>query len=152
MTRFKQYIQINWTDWKKWEKCIASNHSPCFLSKLPKRNGANHLIFQQEFPVFPCNSKKALQWRIKERGQGSPCPLFFLDQTEAQRAEKKTALPSPLSQGLDDRASLPPLPEGLDRSLNSLAFSTFSISLSVQTSTVHGFAGLFIRQTPMANV
>ena len=87
-------------------------------------------------------------------GPGEPVPPFILHQTEAQRAVKKTALPSPLSQGLDDRVSLPPppLPEGLDQSLNSLAFSTFSISLSVQTSTVHGFAGLFISQAPIANV
>ena len=38
---------------KEWENSINTNQSPNFL-KLPKRNGANHLIFQLEFPVFPC--------------------------------------------------------------------------------------------------
>ena len=151
MIRFKQYIQINWTDWKKWEKCIASNHSPCFLSKLPKRNGVNHLIFQQEFPVFPCNSKKALQWRIKGRGQGSPCPLFFRPNW-GPKGRKKDHPPQPFISGSGWQGFPPPLPEGPDPSPNSLAFSTFSISLSVQTSTVHGFAGLFISQAPIANV
>ena len=41
---------------KRVENCIPSNHSPCFL-KLPKQNGANRLIFQPEFPVFPCKFK-----------------------------------------------------------------------------------------------
>ena len=76
---------------------------------------------------------------------------FFLDQTEAQRAKKRPPSPA-LYLRVWWRGFPPPLPEGLNPSLNSLAFSTFSISLSVQTSTVHGFAGLFIRQTPMANV
>ena len=38
---------------KTGEKLIASNYSPYFL-KLPKQNKVNHLIFQPEFPVFPC--------------------------------------------------------------------------------------------------
>ena len=55
---------------------------PCFLPKLPKRTGANHLIFQPEFPVFPSK-----YYRDGSRGwggeAGEPSPPFFLDQTEA---------------------------------------------------------------------
>ena len=40
-------------DFKEQKNSITSYHSPYFL-KLPKRNGANHLIFQLEFSVFPC--------------------------------------------------------------------------------------------------
>ena len=32
------------------------NYSPYFL-KLPNLNGANHLIVQPDFPVFPCKFK-----------------------------------------------------------------------------------------------
>ena len=38
---------------KRVENCIPSNHSPCFFSQ----NAANRLIFQPEFPVFPCKFK-----------------------------------------------------------------------------------------------
>ena len=41
-------------------------------------------------------------------GEPAPPPLLFLDQTEAWRAEKfffETTPSTPLSQGLDDRAS-----------------------------------------------
>ena len=44
-----------------------------------------------------------MQWRIQRRGLGGP-PSLFLDQTEAQRAEKKNLRPPPpppLSEGLD---------------------------------------------------
>ena len=41
------------------KSCIASKHSPYFL-KLSKREGANRLIFQVKFPVFPC------KWLILE--------------------------------------------------------------------------------------
>ena len=47
------YIQISWRDIKGQKNSITSYQSPYFL-KLPKRNGANHFIFQLEFPVFPC--------------------------------------------------------------------------------------------------
>ena len=56
------------------------------------------------------------------RGGARASPLF-LEQTEARKAEQnffKTA-PSPLSQGLNDRAPLPPLSEGLDPPLDSAA-------------------------------
>ena len=45
-----------------------------------------------------------IQWRIQGRGPGGPSPPLFLDQNEAQRAEKnlfEAGVP-PLSQGLDD--------------------------------------------------
>lgn len=46
---------------------------------------------------------------------GGPRPPSFLDQTEAQRDDKKFLLdPHPLSQGLDEWA---PLSEGLDAPL-----------------------------------
>ena len=48
------------------------------------------------------------QWRIQE-----PRPSLFLDQTEAQGAEKFFWIPLPLSQGLDDRNHPRPLSEGL---------------------------------------
>ena len=60
-----------------------------------------------------------VQWRIQGRCPGGPPPLF-LDQTEARRAEKVSFVlrpgssPPRLSQGLDDRASPPTLPEGLN--------------------------------------
>ena len=57
-------------------------------------------------------------------GPGGPSPPLFLDQTEAQRAEKnlfEAGVP-PLSQGLDDA---PPLSVGLDPPMG------FSVSLSV---------------------
>ena len=55
------------------------------------------------------------QWQIKGRGPGPP---LFLDQTDAQRVEKKCFLrPGPLlSQGLDDCPLT--LSEGLDPTLN----------------------------------
>ena len=45
-------------------------------------------------------------FREGARRARSPLPPLFLDQTEAQRAEKKklTPPPPPFSQGLDDRA------------------------------------------------
>ena len=49
-------------------------------------------------------------------GPGGRGPPLFLDQTEAQRAEKKNIWDQdPLSQGLDDP---PPLSEGLDLPLD----------------------------------
>ena len=36
------------------KNCIASNHNQFFLTKCPKQNEANHLIFLLKFPVFPC--------------------------------------------------------------------------------------------------
>ena len=62
------------------------------------------------FIILPCY--KLIQWRI----QGGPPPTLFLDQTEAQGAEKifwETA--PPLCKGLDDR--LPALSQGLDPAL-----------------------------------
>ena len=60
---------------------------------------------------------------IKGRDLGGPPPLF-LDQTEAQRAEKmflETSYPpTPLSKGLDDQPPPPPPPHlfrGLDLAL-----------------------------------
>ena len=47
------YIQIFWTAQKRWKNWTALNHSPYFLN-IPKRNGANHSVFQPEFPVFKC--------------------------------------------------------------------------------------------------
>ena len=52
-----------------------------------------------------------------EEGPGEPSPPLFLDQTEAQRVEKKffETGPPPLSHGLDDRPPpLLPLSVGLD--------------------------------------
>ena len=47
------------------------------------------------------------EWRIQGRGPGGLDPLLFLDQTEAQRAEKNFfGDPPPLSKVLDD---CPPL-------------------------------------------
>ena len=45
---------------------------------------------EQDFPAV-------LQWRIQARGPPPPSPFLILDQTDAQRAEKKfkTALPLP---------------------------------------------------------
>ena len=54
-----------------------------------------------------------------EEGPGGPCPPLFLDQTEAQRAEKiifKTA---------------PPLSEGLDSPLTLTLFKTKSVHYPV---------------------
>ena len=74
---------------------------------------------EQYFPAV-------LQWRIQ--GRAPPPPLLILDQTDAQRAEKKfkTALPlpqpPPFSRGLDDRA--PSLSEGLDPPLYCLLYHT----------------------------
>ena len=62
------------------------------------------------------------------KGPPPPPPFLILDQTDAQRAEKKftTALPlpppPPLSRGLDDRA--PSLSEGLDPPLHCLLYHT----------------------------
>ena len=39
---------------KREENFVTSKPNPHFL-KLSLRDGANHLIFQLEFPVFPCN-------------------------------------------------------------------------------------------------
>ena len=39
------YIQIFWTAQKRWKNWTALNHSPYFLN-FPKRNGANHSVFQ----------------------------------------------------------------------------------------------------------
>ena len=49
------------------------------------------------------------QWRIQERGPGGP-PPFFLDQTEARRAENIFLgdRSPPLSKGLDDPHPPPP--------------------------------------------
>ena len=47
--------------------------SPCFLSKLPKRKGGNHLIFQQEFPVFPC---KHYSGGSRGEARGARAPFF----------------------------------------------------------------------------
>ena len=56
-----------------------------------------------------------IQSTVADPGEG---PLLFLDQTEARRAEKLFWRPPPaLSQGLDDRAHLPPLSQGLDPAL-----------------------------------
>ena len=41
---------------KENRKPVSSNYSPYFV-KLSRRNGANHLIFQTEFPNSPCDSK-----------------------------------------------------------------------------------------------
>ena len=38
---------------KREENFVTSKHNPRFL-KLSLGDGANHLIFQREFPVFPC--------------------------------------------------------------------------------------------------
>ena len=48
-----KYIHISWRDLKEQKNSITSYYSPYFL-KLSKWNGVNHLIFQLEFPVFPC--------------------------------------------------------------------------------------------------
>ena len=70
--------------------------------------------------ICPDQCKRGLN-TLADPGErsGGPGPPFFLDQTEARRAEKKifkTAFP--LSQGLDDcHPPPPPLPslsEGLD--------------------------------------
>ena len=51
-TRCKVYPnQLN--KLKKEENFATSKHNPHFL-KLSLRDGANHVIFQPEFPVFPC--------------------------------------------------------------------------------------------------
>ena len=49
------------------------------------------------------NCYLTIQWRIQGRGLGGPGPLLFLDQTEAQTAEKNFFIrpPFPLSQSLD---------------------------------------------------
>ena len=51
-------------------------------------------------------------------GPGGLGPPLFLDQTEAQRANKKLLKPGspPFSKGLDDRPP-PPLSQGLDPAL-----------------------------------
>ena len=51
-----KYIEVSWTDQKELKNCIASKQSPFFWS-LPKRDGANYLIFQPKFPVSHVNSK-----------------------------------------------------------------------------------------------
>ena len=84
-------------------------------------------------------------------GPGEPVPPFFRPNW-GPKGRKKDRPPPPFISGSGWQGFPPPLPEGLNPSLNSLAFNTFSISLSVQTSTVHGFAGLFISQAPIANV
>ena len=51
-TRYKVYPnQLN--KLKREENFVTSKHNLRFL-KLSLRDGANHLIFQPEFPVFPC--------------------------------------------------------------------------------------------------
>ena len=52
------------------------------------------------------------QWGDPEEGPGEPSPPLFLDQTEAQRVEKKffETGPPPLSHGLDDRPPPPSSP------------------------------------------
>ena len=60
-------------------------------------------------------------YQISGESRAGACPPLFLDQTEAQRAEKnffKTAPPLPLSRGLDDRT--PSLSEGLDEHSNMI--------------------------------
>ena len=50
----------------------------------------------------------SIQWRIQGRGSGVRPPPLFLDQTEAQRAQKiflETAHP-PFSEGLDPALAL----------------------------------------------
>ena len=68
-------------------------------------------ISYHEYPPLPN------QWWIQGRGPGGPgSPLIslFLDQTEAQMAEKKFFS---LSKGLDDLPPTPPLSKGLDLAL-----------------------------------
>ena len=55
-TFFRAYLIQSEASWKlsstsDW-LMLTVNHSPYFL-KLPKRDGASHLIFQPEFLVFP---------------------------------------------------------------------------------------------------
>ena len=51
------------------KRCIAASHSPHFL-KVPKRNGAYHLIFQPQFPVFPCKWWVRLGFGVRTTAQG----------------------------------------------------------------------------------
>ena len=67
--------------------------------------------------------------------QGARPPPFFLDQTEAQRAEKNFfETGPPLSQGLDDRPPpSPPLSEGLDPPMGMILLLDY-FPLSVRLS------------------
>ena len=64
------------------------------------------------------------QWRIQGRG---PAPIVFLDQTEAQRAEKfffflgGGTAPLPVFKGLDDRTPPPPPPPGSGSGTDNVA-------------------------------
>ena len=67
------------------------------------------------------------EWWIQGRGPGGLDPLLFLDQTEAQRAEKTFfGDPPPLSKVLDD---CPPLSQGLDAALPAFLICTKSCYL-----------------------
>ena len=57
---------------------------------------------------------------VQGKGPGGPGSPLFLDQTEAQKAEKHFWDQDPLHQGLDDRPppTPPPLSEGLDPPLD----------------------------------
>ena len=68
------------------------------------------------------------EWWIQGRGSGGLDPLLFLDQTEAQRAEKIFfGDPPPLLKVLDDCP--PPLSQGLDAALPAFLICTKSCYL-----------------------
>ena len=61
--------------------------------KLPKRNSANHLIFQQEFPVFPCKYvittwKPGLRARLAARNK----MLTKINKSEHKRRSERLEL------------------------------------------------------------
>ena len=62
-----------WETEKRGKNCIDSNHSPFFFLNLPKRNGADHLIFPPELSVpmemisTPGNSTPGYKWRKSSR-------------------------------------------------------------------------------------
>ena len=71
-----------------------------------------HEVRLQGICTISLNCLSTLQWQIQGRARGPPPPSpppLFLDQTEAQRAEKIWGRPVPpplLSKGLDDRPHL----------------------------------------------
>ena len=66
------------------------------------------------YSFFVVDQKQLTVNSVVNPGEG-PGPVLFLDQTEAQRAEKIDLGDRPPSKGLDDWA--PPLSQGLDPAL-----------------------------------
>lgn len=109
-------------------------HVTMHVGDVPTNNKApthNHLIDSEEGLALETSPSQFSYGRGGSRGrEHPPPPPLFLYQTDVRRAEKNLFLkplppPPPLSQGIDDRAPLPPYLEGLDLPLSG-ALSTLS--------------------------